>query len=158
MKKPKPPESIEEFDIARKAWPGIKRGLETEFKCLKKHKDWQKVIHLLAPAIDEQKNRRKQKTALGIFVPPWKNFQTWLHNRCWEEEEQIAGEKSPQRDLRKEIEKRKKRDRELCEDWLRNKTDQALIDLKKDNSGMIPIWLIDEILNERAKLAEKKVR
>jgi hypothetical protein len=35
----------DEFDIARKAWPGIKRGLETELKCLKKHKDWRKVTN-----------------------------------------------------------------------------------------------------------------
>ena len=143
------------FDIARKAWPGVKRGLETEFKCLKKHKDWKKIIHLLKAAIDEQISRRKQKISLGLFVPPWKNFKTWLNNRCWEEEEQVAGKKSSHEELNKEVEKRKKRDRELCEDWLRDKSSQALIDLKKDKSALVPGWLINEILNERNRQMNK---
>jgi hypothetical protein len=145
----------DEFDIARKAWPGIKRGLDTELKCLKKHKDWRKVIRLLKPAIDEQINRRKQKLSLGVFVPPWKNFKTWLNNRCWEEEEPAISNPS-QTSVKNEIEKRKKRTRELAEDWLKSKTNEALLDLKKDKAARWEYgWLIDEIIEKRRKLMEK---
>lgn len=142
-----------EFDIARKAWPGIRRGLETEIKCLKKHKDWRKVIHLLKPAIDEQIKRHRLKKQLGVFVPPWKNFKTWLNNRCWEEEEIIGETKrflDSREQMKKYIENKKKRTRELCEDWLKDKTDSALLDLKKDKAAALECgWLIDEILAER---------
>lgn len=44
---------------------------------------------------------------------------------------------------------RKERDREQCESWLNNKTTPALLDLKKDKSAITPHWLIDEILEKR---------
>jgi hypothetical protein len=157
MKKPKPPETFEEqFDEARKAWPGIKRGLETELKCLQKHKDWRKVIHLLKPAIDEQINRNKQKKALGVFVPPWKNFKTWLNNRCWEEEERVGESKrfaDSMEETKRYIEKQKKKTREDSEEWLRSKSTAALLDFKRDKGHLYKScgWLIDEILEERTK-------
>lgn len=141
----------EEFETARKAWPGIKRGLETELKCLKKHKDWQKAILLLMPAIKEQIRRHELKKQLDVFVPSWKNFKTWLNNRCWEEEEELAISKPNQQSVKEEVEKLKSRDREMQEGWLRDKTTKALQDLRRDKSAHVANWLIDEILNERNK-------
>ena len=77
----------DKFEQARLLFPGTKRGYDTEFKDLaKKHKDWRKVLSLLVPAIQQQIKWRVN--ANGEFRPPWKNFKTWLYQRCWEEEVQ----------------------------------------------------------------------
>jgi hypothetical protein len=76
----------ETFDTFRKAYPGTKRGLKTEFDVLKKHKDWREVVMLLSPALETQKRRREDARQRGSFVPNWKNLSTWLNQRCWEEE------------------------------------------------------------------------
>jgi hypothetical protein len=58
--------------------------------------------------------------------------------------------------VKNEIEKRKKRTRELAEDWLKSKTNEALLDLKKDKAARWEYgWLIDEIIEKRKKLGEK---
>ena len=150
MKKPKPPKAIEEFELARKAWPGIKRGYETELKCLKKHKDWKAVIKLLKPAITDQIRRRKVATQENRFVPPWKNFKTWLNNRCWEESEGIT-ESQEERESREKsrYERKKQKDRDDQQGYLENKTTAALLDLKADKKALVARWLIDEILSKR---------
>ena len=78
------------FEKARKEYPGTKRGLKTEFDNFKKkHKDWKQVIALLSPAIEKQillKTRLKEQNK---FVPEWKHFQTWINQRCWEEEAEM---------------------------------------------------------------------
>ena len=68
------------FEKARKLYPSTKRGLDTEFaNFTKKHKDWREVLPLLLPAIENQiKCSRPDKW--------WKHFQTWINQRCWEEE------------------------------------------------------------------------
>ena len=79
--------SIEIFDIARIKYRtyGIVKGLETEFTNYKRHhKDWGKCLPLLLPAIEKQKTWRAG--ANGEFRPRWKNFQTWINQRCWEDE------------------------------------------------------------------------
>lgn len=84
------------FDEARKIYQGKKRGLETELaNFTKKHKDWKKALPLLKPAIKAQVADRQQKKATNEFVPPWKNFQTWINNRCWEEEPAITSTTAP---------------------------------------------------------------
>lgn len=95
-------EILEIFDIARKLYPDRKRGNELEFEefkatCRKKHKDWKKALFLLAPAIATQIEWRKAAKSFNyslpfrsenrIFIPAWKNFQTWIHQCCWEEEQ-----------------------------------------------------------------------
>jgi hypothetical protein len=74
------------FDESRKLYPGIKRGLDTEFEYFKKHKDWKKCLELLEPAINNQIRLREQIKAQNKFVPEWKHFKTWIYNRCWEEQ------------------------------------------------------------------------
>lgn len=74
------------FHLAQKEFYGTKRGTQTEFDNLrKKHKDWEKVLPLLLPAIRNQIANRERMKLKGEFVPPPKNFKTWINNRCWEE-------------------------------------------------------------------------
>ncbi len=142
---------ISEFDIARKAWPGVKRGLDEEFENFKKkHRDWKKALSLLKPAIDEQVKRRKINVSASRFVPPWKNFQTWINNRCWTEIEGVT--ESPEDAAKRksiEIERYKQKARDEYLDYLNSKTTEALMDLKKDNYWGVLVWLIDEIINNR---------
>lgn len=78
-------DNICQFDLARKLYPGTKRGLETEFvNFKKKYKEWEKLLILLIGAIHKQIDWRK--SANGEFRPPWKHFKTWINNRSWEEE------------------------------------------------------------------------
>jgi len=75
------------FGESRKLYPGRKRGTQTEFdNFTKKHADWKEVLPFLKTAIENQIEYRKQQKARGEFVPNWKNFVTWINNRCWEEE------------------------------------------------------------------------
>lgn len=75
------------FDTFRKAYKGTKRGLNTEFTNFKKkHKDWREVLPLLLPAYKHQQELREQGKATGCFVPQEKNLQTYINQRCWEEE------------------------------------------------------------------------
>jgi hypothetical protein len=89
MTKPKPytDDELDTFDAARKSYPGVKRGLMTEFASFQKaNPDWQDVIPLFAPAIHKQKAWRRWLKSFNRFCPVWKNFKTWTNNRCWEEE------------------------------------------------------------------------
>jgi hypothetical protein len=75
------------FDEFRKLYPGTKRGNQTEFdNYCKKHKDWLSCLQLLKTAISNQIDSRENKKNKGEFVPEWKNLQTWINQRCWEEE------------------------------------------------------------------------
>jgi uncharacterized protein YdaU (DUF1376 family) len=74
----------EKFENFRKQYQGKKLGLEKEFENFKKkHKDWKDVIDKLEPALTAEIEWRKNKVG---FVPEWKNLQTWLNKRCWEQE------------------------------------------------------------------------
>tara|TARA_R100001244_G_scaffold121574_5_gene91203 strand:+ start:1090 stop:1701 length:612 start_codon:yes stop_codon:yes gene_type:complete len=75
---------LKDFDIARKLHRGTKRGNETEFEDFKKkYKDYKTIIPLLQPAIESQIEWRAKTTD---FIPHWKNFKTWINQRCWEDE------------------------------------------------------------------------
>jgi hypothetical protein len=84
-----PPWSEEEeaFERARKLYPSTaKRGHATEWvNFRKKHKDWREAVADLEPAIRIQIRERELKTKAKEFVPPWKNFQTWINQRYWEQ-------------------------------------------------------------------------
>lgn len=43
------------------------------------------VLPLLKPAVAAQILHRKNLRDKGQFVPEWKNIQTWINQRCWEE-------------------------------------------------------------------------
>ena len=78
---------LEQFEIFRKLYPGSKKGLDTEFENLKKkHKDYIEIVPQLPEIIKRQMRIKKAKKDRGEFVPEWKNLQTWINGRCWEEE------------------------------------------------------------------------
>lgn len=74
------------FDEFRKAYPGVKRGLDTELKTLKKHKDWKTVIPQLESLLKSQHYAREENRKKGNFVPEWKHLQTYINQRGWEEQ------------------------------------------------------------------------
>ena len=77
------------FDEARKLFKGTKRGLETEYENFRKHADWQDVLPLLKPAVEQQ---IRWRAADGRY---WKNFKTWINSRCWEETEGVVVSNTP---------------------------------------------------------------
>jgi uncharacterized protein YdaU (DUF1376 family) len=83
-----------QFENFRQLYPGRKRGTDTEFENLiKKHKDYKQVVPILSDRLSEQIETRRKLKDRGAFVPEWKNLQTWINQRCWEEEVEI--EKTP---------------------------------------------------------------
>jgi len=78
--------NVIEFDVFRKLYQGTKRGNETEFKNFTKHKDWKIILPTLKSCYETQVEQRKKLKDSGKFVPEWKMLQTWINQRCWEEE------------------------------------------------------------------------
>lgn len=73
------------FDQFRTEYPGTKRGLKTEFEnFIKKNK--LETVHLLLPALKTEKQHREALSKSGQFIPQWKNLQTWINQKCWEQE------------------------------------------------------------------------
>lgn len=78
------------FEIFRQNYPGTKRGHNIELENLKKkHEDWREIIPKLSDALNYQNSCREIKARAGGFVPEWKNLQTWINQKCWEEEIEI---------------------------------------------------------------------
>jgi len=74
-----------EFETAHQIYPGVKRGVVTEFKQLqKKHKDWEEIVPVLKMAIELQAIARKKLAKKKEFIPGCKHFQTYINNRSWE--------------------------------------------------------------------------
>lgn len=71
-----------QFEEARKAYPGTKKGLDTELKnFINKNKmDWPTILPLLLPAIKEY-SKATQNTERKYI----KHLSTWINNRSWEE-------------------------------------------------------------------------
>lgn len=91
-----------EFDKFRKIYRGTKRGLRTEFtNFCKKHKDWKVVLPTLKERYEHQCELKDQARMFGCFVPVEKNLQTYLNQRCWEEEPQF--QRQPKKDSEKTI-------------------------------------------------------
>lgn len=139
------------FNVARKYYPGEKRGLDTEFACLcKNHKDWKEVLPLLLPAIKAEENRRTTKERVNKFVPPWKHFKTWLYNRCWEMTiGQTVTHKEKTNSEQRILEEKKAQVREDYGQYYQEKSVEELEVMRKDKALFTHWWLIDEILAER---------
>jgi uncharacterized protein YdaU (DUF1376 family) len=76
-----------EFEKFRLAYPGTKRGLNTELKDFQnKNKDWTVVVPKLLESLNKEKEWRAvgNKTP-GFFCPSWANLKTWLSQRRWEQ-------------------------------------------------------------------------
>ena len=75
------------FEVFRKAYPGRKRGHDTEFDAFKrKHKNWTKIVPLLMPALQRLIEYNKAAEAAGQWKPNYANLSTWLYQARWEEE------------------------------------------------------------------------
>lgn len=82
----------EDFDVFRRAYPGTKRGLATEFDNFRrKHKDWREVIPLLLPAAKAYADVIKARGTPKEYI---KHLQTWVNNRCWETDYQSENKSS----------------------------------------------------------------
>lgn len=77
------------FNEFRVLYKGRRRGNDTEYANFVRHKDWQEVLPLLKPSLENQIKIRNIKKTKNEFVPEWKNLQTWINNRCWEQEESV---------------------------------------------------------------------
>ncbi len=132
------------FDSSRKLFPGIVRGLETEFANLcKKYSDWKEIVPLLLPAVEGQIAARKTKQG---FVPPWKNFQTWINNRCWEDVQ--GGGKAKTIDKQKALELKQSEIRRDMSGYYRGQTKEELEIHRLNPYNQSNWFLIDEILKE----------
>lgn len=77
----------EAFEVFRKAYPGRKRGHDTEFQAFKhKHKNWTKIVPLLMPALQRLIEYNKAAEAAGQWKPNYANLSTWLFQARWEDE------------------------------------------------------------------------
>ena len=72
------------FELFRKAYPGVKSGLDKEFKNFKKYPA-SKIVELM-PGLRREIEWREKAKAAGQFVPEWKHLATWINNECWEQE------------------------------------------------------------------------
>jgi len=80
---------IQKFEEFRKLYPGIKKGLQTEYTNFCKHKDHKQVINLLLGSINKQIHWAAEIKKVRGTEPFWKHLQTWINNRCWEEEVEL---------------------------------------------------------------------
>jgi hypothetical protein len=74
------------FEEFRKAYLGTKRGLDIEFtNFCKKHKDWRDVLPYLK--VNYERQIEAKKSQRGSIDPRFeKHLQTYINQRCWEEE------------------------------------------------------------------------
>jgi hypothetical protein len=144
----------DEFEKARKLYPGVKCGLGTEFKRFQKHKDWRVELPKLYPAIEAQIAWRERKKKKNEFVSAWKHFKTWLNNRWWEAE--LDEEEPSPLSKKQEIEAYKTKVRDRYQ-YLENKTNEELEYIKFYGGLVCEIagFYIDEIIEKRRKLGEK---
>ncbi len=79
----------DEFEKARKLYPGSVRGLDTEWENFKaKHgKRTSEIVPLLLPAVERWIKYRAWAISQNVdFLPQWKNFKTWINGAHWEDE------------------------------------------------------------------------
>lgn len=77
------------FENFRLAYPGTKRGLDTEYAYFRqKHKDtYRQILPTLSAKLEIQiAARRALQEANARFIPEWKHLKTYIFNKGWEEE------------------------------------------------------------------------
>lgn len=76
-----------QFEEFRKAYPGRKRGHDTELAAFKrKYKNWAEIVPLLMPALQRLIEYNKKASAVGQWTANFANLSTWLFQARWEEE------------------------------------------------------------------------
>lgn len=77
----------QQFEEARKLFPGKKRGFKTEWdNFVKKNKDYKEVIEKLLPAIQYYINYLNWQHTINEFAQRPCAFAVWTNQRRWEEE------------------------------------------------------------------------
>lgn len=74
------------FEEFRKAYPGRKRGLDTELANLRRRADWREAVPQLMPALERMLDWRRRALEMGAWVPDWPMLQTWINQARWSEE------------------------------------------------------------------------
>ena len=76
------------FEVFYSCYPGTKRSPGTEYENFTKQnrKNKDKIIHLLLPALEKEKQFRIKSFELNSWLPAWKNLSTWIREKCWEQE------------------------------------------------------------------------
>jgi len=138
----------DKFETARKAYPGTKRGRDTEFKYFcKTHKDWKEVLPLLLPAIEKQKVYWQKEGTPTRFIP---HFKKWIYNRHWELE--LAEEIKEKRDIELEQKILARKRKEKWEDdspYFKSKSTPELKLMLTQNGYLSEWWIIKKVLGER---------
>jgi hypothetical protein len=76
-----------DFNEFRKQYPGTKSGNEVEFtNFIKKHRDWKDVLPILIDRLNYQKESFDVRRQNKLFVPSWRNLDTWINQRGWEDQ------------------------------------------------------------------------
>lgn len=76
---------FEEFRIAYRKL-GTVGGFAQMWKVLQRHKDWRDAIPKMMATFEKEKAHKAWLRRTNKFCPEWKNLQTWLNQRCWENE------------------------------------------------------------------------
>lgn len=94
------------FDNFRKLYPGTKRGNDTEFEnFIKKHKDWKVVLPHLVVFLNYQIAQKQYLKDKNKFCAEWKNMQTYINNRSWEEQYCVIPVSQPKQPIQTEGQK-----------------------------------------------------
>jgi hypothetical protein len=84
-----------QFEKFRIAYPGKKRGIDTEFENFaKKHKDYKQVIPELERILKAQYFAKNKNIENGHWEENWQNLQTYINQRSWEIEIDIKPTKT----------------------------------------------------------------
>jgi hypothetical protein len=75
-----------EFDAARKAYPGSRRGLDVEWENFCKKTKPVEVAPLLLPAIERGKAYRAGCALVNAWCENWPYFSTWINQARWTQE------------------------------------------------------------------------
>jgi hypothetical protein len=70
------------FSIVRAIYPNP-GGLGADAKSFGRHNVDEELFLMMLDAIIKQSKYRSYKAAMGLFVPEWKLFTTWLNQFCW---------------------------------------------------------------------------
>ena len=89
-------ESPELFEQFRKRYRELSKTVPGQKKAWEyftnKYGDDIETVKLLLPALEHEAMFKSYQTMSDGFAPQWKNFRTWINNRCWEEEHIIPPE------------------------------------------------------------------
>jgi len=94
-----------DFESARKIYPGTKQGFQNEWdRFYLKNKNNLNIVQTFKKAIKDREFYHKQLAASNCFIPNWKNFSTWLNQKCWDEEfPEIKTKEDPKKFIENEL-------------------------------------------------------